>query len=43
MIPDEPYMHRGLGNDERNSGLLNLVDLAEPLEIPHVGLLRWEE
>lgn len=43
MIPDEPEVHRGLENGERNIGLLNLVDLAEPLEIPHVGLLRCEE
>lgn len=33
----------GLENGERNIGLLNLVRLAEALEIPPVDLLRWDE
>jgi len=33
----------GLENGERNIGLLNLVRLAEALEVSPVELLRWEE
>lgn len=33
----------GLENGERNIGLLNLVRLAEALEVEPVELLRWED
>lgn len=33
----------GLENGERNIGLLNLVRLADALEVSPIELLRWEE